>query len=45
MSKEFASPAQSVEFASNDDLRQSLFKQGKTHQLLYLLAHAEDGVI
>lgn len=45
MSRELISPTPSVEFATSDDLKQWLFKQGDTHKSLYLLAHAEDGVM
>ncbi|WP_445176130.1 type III-D CRISPR-associated protein Csx19 [Microcoleus sp.] len=45
MSNAIANSPQVVEFATDDDLHSWLDKQAKCHQLPYLLAHAEDGVI
>lgn len=45
MSNAIANSPQVVEFATDNELRSWLEEQAQFHQLSYLLAHAEDGVI
>ena len=45
MSEAIANSSQVKEFVNDDDLHSWLKEQAMSHQLLYILGHAEDGVI